>query len=67
MLKNGVYVLQEDVTVVKDLRFEKNQEFEVVSEVVYMGGFPLPPDLQRVIITWMANNLKLFKTDNRNF
>ena len=67
MIKNGVYVLQKDATVTKDLKFSKNQEIEVVDGVLYMGGYPLPPNLQALIMTWMKANLGLFLTDNRNF
>lgn len=67
MIKNGIYVLREDTVVQGDLQFKKNQEIEVVSEVLYMGGYMLPPDYQQPIKTWMQNNLSKFKIDNRNF
>jgi len=67
MLKNGVYVLKENTSVFKDLNLNKNQEIEVVNNVLYMEGHMLPSGLQGTINQWMGKNLQLFKLDNRNF
>jgi len=67
MIRNGVYVVQKDVKVNDDLNFKKNQEIEVVNNVIYIGGHPLDFNLQGIILNWMEHNLFLFKTDNRNF
>jgi hypothetical protein len=67
MLKNGIYVLKSEATLSNGLIFKQGQEIEVVANVVYMGGFPLPFNLQAKILNWMSDNLSLFKLDNRNF
>ena len=60
-------MLKENTSVFKDLNLNKNQEIEVVTNVLYMEGHMLPPELQGPINQWMGKNLQLFKIDNRNF
>ena len=66
MLANGVYRLKQDVTVSGDLKFKSSQEFEIVQNVVYMGGFPISREVQSLIFNWMDKNQTLFQTDNRH-
>ncbi len=63
----GVYRLTKDSTIGKDLNFKAGQEFEVVQNVVYMGGYPLPSYLQKTVMDWMDNNKSILINDTRNF
>jgi hypothetical protein len=47
------------------LNFKEGQEFEVVNNVVYMGGFPIPSDMQPMFREWINNNPQLFVDDTR--
>lgn len=67
MIEAKVYKLKEDVELNNNLTFKKNQEFEVVNKVVYMGGFMIPPDLQQYLHNWIITNPKLFFNDTRNW
>ena len=67
MIQNGVFRLKKDATVIDDMVFEKGQEFEVIAGVIYMGGFPLQLNLQKLIKGWMNKNPTLFTNDTRNF
>jgi hypothetical protein len=67
MIQNGVFRLKKDATVIDDMEFQKGQEFEVIAGVVYMGGFPLQLNLQKLIKDWMNKNPTLFINDTRNF
>lgn len=66
-MKNGTYILKEDVDFTPTLQFKKNQEFEVVDKVVYVNGFPLPFDMQIDVYQWMDINNTKFINDTRNF
>lgn len=66
-MRNGVYILREDSNVSPSLNFKKKQEFEVVNEVIYIGGHLLPPIMQGDVYKWMNENTKLFINDTRNF
>ena len=47
--------------------FKDGQEFHIVADVVYMGGFPLPGGMQKPFIGWVLNNKNLFVEDTRHF
>lgn len=49
----------------KDVNFTKGQELEVVGNVIYMNGFPLPLDMQSSFNKWISENNKLFQDDTR--
>ena len=51
----------------EQLDFQDGQEFHVVADVVYMGGFPLPAAMQKPFMDWVLNNKKLFVEDTRHF
>ena len=67
MLKNGVYILRKDATPMKDVEFKEGQELEVVGNVIYMGGFPLPLNMQNAFNKWMVQGMKdrIFINDTR--
>lgn len=49
------------------LNFKGGDEFHIVADVVYMGGFPLPANLQKFITDWIMGNQHLFVEDTRHF
>jgi hypothetical protein len=65
---NGtVYRLKQDVTVAKGMDLKAGQELEVVMGVVYMGGFPLPFEMQQLFVKFIDNNKNLFVDDTRTW
>jgi hypothetical protein len=44
-----------------------NQELEIVRDVVYMNGFPLPWEMQAGILKWINDNPKAFADDTRKW
>lgn len=65
---NGtVYRLKQDVTVAKGMDLKAGQELEVVMGVVYMGGFPLPFEMQQLFMNFINNNKNLFVDDTRTW
>lgn len=67
MIKNKVYRLNKDVEVAKDMPLKAGQELEVVMDVVYINGNPLPPQFQALFLNWINNNPTLFKDDTRTW
>jgi len=47
--------------------FPNGQEFHIVGDVMYMGGFPLPMWMQKPFIEWVKKNPNLFINDTRIF
>lgn len=47
--------------------FKGGQEFHIVADVLYMGGYPLPMGLQNFLIGWINDNPNLFVNDTRNW
>ena len=66
-MKNGAYKLKEVASLGAGLDFKAGQDFEVVNDVVYMGGYPLPPHMQPMFYNWLAKNPKLFLSDTRKY
>jgi hypothetical protein len=65
---NGqVYRLKKDAEVTKGLSLKAGQELEIVMNVVYMGGFPIPPDMQTLFLNFIKNNKELFVDDTRTW
>lgn len=56
MIKNEVYRLKKDVEVGKDMPLKKGQEIEVVMDVVYINGFPVPPVMQPLFYQFIISN-----------
>ena len=65
---NGkVYRLKKDVEVIKGVTLKAGQELEMVMGVVYIGGFPLPPEMQLSFKNFINNNPDLFIDDTRTW
>lgn len=67
MIQNKVYRLKEDVTITKDIKLNKGQEIEIVMDVVYINGHPLPPNFQLFFLNWVKNNEKYLDDDTRQW
>lgn len=67
MILNRVYRLKQKQQLDHGLEFPMGEEFHIVSDVVYMQGHPLPPELQNYMYEWITNNPKLFVDDTRQF
>lgn len=60
MITNRVYKLNKATTLQNGVSFPAGQEIEVVMDVVYIGGYPLPPNMQSLVLNWIMNNPNLF-------
>ena len=61
MIQNKVLKLKNAATLSNGVNFPAGQEIEIVMDVVYMGGYPLPPNMQNMLLNWINNNPNLFK------
>ena len=60
MIQNKVLKLKDAATLSNGVNFPAGQEIEIVMDVVYMGGYPLPPNMQNMLLNWINNNPNLF-------
>ena len=60
MIQNKVLKLKNAATLSNGVNFPAGQEIEIVMDVVYMGGYPLPPNMQNMLLNWINNNPNLF-------
>jgi hypothetical protein len=67
MIENKVFKLTQTARLQNGIEFKSGQEIEVVMDVVYVGGFPLPPNVQATTLNWIKDNPSLFKDDTRNW
>tara|TARA_R110000772_G_scaffold74963_1_gene163037 strand:+ start:592 stop:789 length:198 start_codon:yes stop_codon:yes gene_type:complete len=65
MVQSKIYILKAAIELDHGLSFKGNEEFHIVSDVVYMQGHMLPPDLQDYFYNWITKNPKLFRIDIR--
>lgn len=67
MITNKVYRLLKEANLPHGLVFAAAQEIEIVMDMVYINGYPLPPEFQALVYNWIQDNPKLFLDDTRNF
>jgi len=67
MITNKVYRLRADATIAKGVDMKASQEIEVVQDVVYVNGYPVPPAMQQLFLNWITNNPELFEDDTRDW
>ena len=67
MITNKVVELLETTRLKNGVVFDKGQEIEIVMDVVYVNGYPLPPEMQPMILSWINENNKLFKETTRKW
>jgi hypothetical protein len=60
MIQNKVYRLKEAVEVAKDMPLPAGQEVEIVMDVVYVNGYPVPPAMQKLFLDYVTNNESKF-------
>ena len=66
-MHHKTYVLKRDVKITKHVTLKKGQEVEVVNQVVYMGGFPVSFELQKIMLQWIKDNPDSLIDDTRHF
>jgi hypothetical protein len=59
-VNNFVFRLKVDSLVAPDMPLKKDQEIEIVMDVVYINGHPVPPAMQPLFYNWVKNNPNLF-------
>lgn len=71
MITQKILILKQDADLGKSgLKFPKGTEFEIVADIVYMGGYPVPLNTQKLMYDWLVanmNNKNLFHEDLRRF
>ena len=64
---NKVLRLIKEATLKNGVKLPAGQEIEIVMDVVYMGGYPLPPNMQALILNWITTNPTLFTETKKNW
>lgn len=67
MIKNTVFKLLKKTTLQNGVILPEGQEIEVVMDVVYMQGYPIPPNMQALVLNWIKTNPNLFADVTRNW
>lgn len=67
MIQSRVYRLKKDARLQNGVSFTANQEIEVVMDVVYVGGYPLPFEMQATMLDWIVSNPTLFDDMTKNW
>lgn len=67
MIQSKVFKLKKDVEVGKDMPLKMGQEIEVVLDVIYINGYPLPPELQDLFYNFVMDNPLLFDDATKNW
>lgn len=67
MIRNRVYRLKEDALVAKDMPLKSGQELEIVTDVVYVNGYMVPPLMQDLFYRWITTNPDLFIDVTKNW
>jgi len=66
-INNKVYRLKQPFTLMDGIDFKGGEEFHIVTDVVYMQGAMIPPEMQELFYIWITKNPKLFVDDTRIF
>lgn len=68
MIKEKVLKLKEDSQNLKfGLNFKKGDEFTIVMDVIYMGGFPIPKEMQEYVYGWITTTPNSFEDTTLNW
>lgn len=67
MITNRVYRLKEAAQVAQGMSLPKGQEIEIVTDVVYVNGNMVPPNMQPLFYNWITNNPTLFTDVTKNW
>jgi hypothetical protein len=66
-IEQQVLRLKEKASLPNGMQFPAGTEFEIVMDVVYMQGYPIPPATQNTVYNWLVSNSNLFTDDTRRF
>jgi hypothetical protein len=66
-ITNKVFRVKKDFKLPNGIEVKRPQEIEVVMDVVYMNGFPIPTELQVTFLKFIIENPGYFVDDTRNF
>lgn len=61
MIIEKVFKLTKNVEVARNMPLQAGQEIEVVMDVVYMNGYPLPPELQPLFLRFVNENQSILE------
>ena len=67
MIQNKVYKLKKETIISEGIILPESQELEIVTDVVYVNGYMVPPDLQSTFYNWIVNNPQLFEDATKNW
>jgi hypothetical protein len=67
MITNRVFRLKNAAEVAKGMPLQAGQELEIVTDVVYVNGNMVPPDMQPLFYNWIINNQGLFDDVTKNW
>jgi len=67
MIDSRVYRVKQPIEIMKGITLQKGQELEIVRDVVYMNGYPIPPEMQPIFYAFIINNPTLFEDDTRQW
>jgi hypothetical protein len=67
MIQNKVYKLKKETIISEGIILPESQEIEIVTDVVYVNGYMVPPDLQLLFYNWIVNNPDLFDDATKNW
>ncbi len=67
MSVNKVLRLKADQKLKNGIEFKKDTEIQIVTDIVYIGGYPLDSRLQLSVLDWIALNPNLFLDDTGRF
>ncbi len=65
MIQNKVYKVKKDVEVAQGMPLPQGREIEIVMDVVYIDGNPIPFSLQFLFLSFIINNPDLFEDVTR--
>jgi hypothetical protein len=64
---NRVFKLKKAAKLPNGVSLPEGQELEVVTDVVYMGGHPIPFEMQATMLKWIKENPTLFTDVTKNW
>lgn len=67
MITNKVFRLKNAAEVAPGMPLQAGQELEIVTDVVYVNGNMVPPDMQPLFYNWIINNQTLFDDVTKNW
>lgn len=67
MIDSRVYRAKQPIEIIKGINLPKGQELEIVRDVVYMNGYPVPVEMQPMFYSFIINNPTLFEDDTRQW